>query len=195
MLKQIPNRFRDLGRRAVRSFEQMIASVKEGNDDEAHIELRAKASRRAARVRKEVQKWRRSCGMTTATSHIAHHRAAAMSAEVRRLEALLTQTKERAEQAENRLRLAEIENQELLDILEAERARVEAESDDEGESRAPVKEEEEEEWEGFEDEGDGGVKTAAEATDDEFGPSSPIGRLAVATARRQRSLRSHWSKT
>ena len=179
-----------IGRRAVRAYDEMSAVIKEGYDDDTLMDALAKNARRAARVRKEVGQWRRARGMTAATSHVAHHRADAANAEMRRLRDLLAQSEERAEAAEWRLGLAEAENEELLNILEAERARVEDESPEEA-AGTSARATEESEWEGIGTEDEAGAATAVE---DEYGAESPMGRLAVATARKQRAERSPKSK-
>ena len=50
---------------------------------------------------------------------------------MKRLRNLLTQSKKKAKTAKNRLRFFKAENQQLLNILEIERVRIETESDDE----------------------------------------------------------------
>ena len=69
--------------------------------------------------------------MINIINHITHHRTNVANAKIKRLQNFLTQSKERAKTAKNRFRLFEAENQQLLNILEIERIKIETEFNDE----------------------------------------------------------------
>ena len=69
--------------------------------------------------------------MINVISHIIHHRANVANAKMERFRNFLIQSKKRTKTAKNRFRFFEIENQQLLNIFEVKRIRVEIEFDDE----------------------------------------------------------------
>ena len=101
------------------------------DDDEILFIVVNKFDRRVVRVRKKMKQWRRIRDMINVISHIIHHRTNVANAKMKRFQNFLTQLKERAKTTKNRLRFFEIENQQLLNILEVERIKVETEFNDE----------------------------------------------------------------
>ena len=69
--------------------------------------------------------------MINVISHIIHHRTNVANAKMKRFRNFLIQLKERTKTAKNQLRFFETENQQLLNILEIERVKIETEFNDE----------------------------------------------------------------
>ena len=69
--------------------------------------------------------------MINVISHIIHHRTNVANAKMKRFRNLLIQSKEKAKTTKNRFRFFETENQQLLNIFEIERIRIETEFNDE----------------------------------------------------------------
>ena len=101
------------------------------DDDEILFIVVNKFDRRVARVRKKMRQWRRTRDMINVISHIIHHRTNVANAKIKRLRNFLTQSKKRTKTTKNQFYFFEIENQQLLNIFEIERIRVETEFDDE----------------------------------------------------------------
>ena len=110
---------------------------------------------------------------------------------MKRFRNLLTQSKERAKTAKNRFRFFKAENQQLLNILEIERIRIETEFDDEMmKDRATTttmkkKNEKKKKWKKFEN--DANVVTTMK---NEFETTFFLSRLTMTIARKQRVERS-----
>ena len=69
--------------------------------------------------------------MINVINYIIHHRTNVANAKMKRLRNLLIQSKKKTKKTKNRFRLFEAENQQLLNILEVERIRIETEFDNE----------------------------------------------------------------
>ena len=69
--------------------------------------------------------------MINIINYIIRHRANVVNAKMNRLRNLLIQSKERTKTAKNRFHFFKAENQQLLNIFEIKRVRVESEFDDE----------------------------------------------------------------
>ena len=157
------------------------------DDDEALFVVVDKFDRRVVRVRKKMRQWRQARDMINVINHIIHHRTDVANAKMKRLWNLLIQSKERTKTAKNRLRFFEIENQQLLNIFEVERIRIETEFDNEMmRDRATTttmkkKNEKEKKWKKFEN--DASVVTTMK---NEFETTFFLSRLTMTIAKRQR---------
>ena len=69
--------------------------------------------------------------MINVISYIIHHRTNVANAKIKRLRNFLIQSKERTKTAKNRLYFFKAENQQLLNIFEVKRVKVETEFNDE----------------------------------------------------------------
>ena len=157
------------------------------DDDEVLFIVVDKFDRRVARVRKKMKQWRRIRDMINVINYIIHHRANVANAKMRYLRNLLIQSKEKAKTAKNQFRFFETENQQLLNIFEIERVRIETEFNDEMmRNRATTttmkkKNEKKKKWKKFEN--DANVVTTIK---NEFEMMFFLNHLIVTIARKQR---------
>ena len=159
------------------------------DDDEILFVVVNKFDRRVVRVQKKMKQWRRIRDIIIIISHIIHHRANVANAKMKRLRNLLIQSKERAKTTKNRFRFFETENQQLLNILEIKRVKVETESDDEmmrnrvTTTTMKKKNEKKKKWKKFKNDENDDVMTTIE---NKFKTTFFLNRLMMTIAKRQR---------
>ena len=157
------------------------------DDDEILFVVVDKFDRRIARVRKKMKQWHRAYDMINVINHITHHRANVANTKMKRFRDFLIQSKKKAKTAKNRLRFFKTENQQLLNILEVKRIKIETESDDEMmRNRATTttmkkKNKKKKKWKKFEN--DASVVTTMK---NEFETTFFLSRLMMTIARKQR---------
>ena len=190
MLNKISRQFCVIECRVVRAYNEMFAIIKKNYDDDTFMNALTKNVRRVARVRKKIEQWRRARGMIVAINHVAHHHANVANAKMRRFRNLLIQFEEKAEAAKWRFNFVEIENEELFNILETERVRIENEFFEKA-INTSVRITKKSKWKKIETKNEADVVTTIE---NEYETKSFMSRLAIAIARKQRVERSFKNK-
>ena len=148
-----------------------------------------KFDRCVACVRKKMKQWRRIYDMINIINYIIHYWTNVANAKIKRFRDFLTQLKKRAKTTKNRFHVFKAKNQQLLNIFEIERIKVEIEFNDEMmKNRATTttmkKNEKKKKWKKFEN--DENVVTTMK---NEFATTFFLNRLTMTIARKQRVKR------
>ena len=157
------------------------------DDNETLFIIINKFDRHVVCVRKKIKQWRWIRDMINVINHIIHHRANVVNAKMKHFRNFLTQSKERAKTTKNWFRFFETENQQLLNILEIKRIKVEIKFNDKMVKSCATmitmkkKNEKKKKWKRFKNDED--VVTTMK---NEFATTFFLNRLMMTIARKQR---------